>query len=132
MPEDVQNVQIEPLSDQFVRLRFDKSTSVDVIHGGNVIIRGSNLTTGASFTNSVDVIPELSGNVNETIVPNIGNGTYFLAFKDDGGRISANAASIKNISTQPDIFPKLTVLTDREDLWHLLTEQKQIVFLTVV
>ena len=115
LPEDVQNVQIEPLSDQFIRLRFDKSTSVDVIHGGNVIIRGSNLTIGASFTDSVDVIPELSGNVNETIVPNIVNGTYFLAFRDDGGRISANAASIKNISTQPDIFPKLTVLTDRED-----------------
>ena len=115
LPEDVQNVQIEPLSDQFIRLRFNKSTSVDVIHGGNVIIRGSNLTTGASFTDSIDVIPELSGNVNETIVPNIVNGTYFLAFRDDGGRISANAASIKNISTQPDIFPKLTVLTDRED-----------------
>ena len=78
LPEDVQNVQIEPISDQFIRLRFDKSTSVDVIHGGNVIIRGSNLTTGASFTDSVDVIPELSGNVNETIVPNIVNGTYFL------------------------------------------------------
>jgi len=115
LPEDVQNVQIEPLSDQFIRLRFKKSTSVDVLHGGNVLIRGSNLTTGASFTDSVDVIPELSGNVNETIVPNIVNGTYFLAFRDDGGRISANAASIKNISTQPDTFPKLTVLTDRED-----------------
>jgi predicted phage tail protein len=115
LPADVQNVQIEPLSDQFIRLRFDKSTDVDVIHGGNVIIRGSNLTTGASFTDSVDVIPELSGNVNETIVPNIVNGTYFLAFRDDGGRISANAASIKNISTQPDLLPKLTVLTDRED-----------------
>ena len=115
LPADVQNVQIEPLSNQFVRLRFDKSTDVDVIHGGNVIIRGSNLTTGASFDKSIDVIPELSGNVNETIVPNIVNGTYFLAFKDDGGRVSANAASIKNISTQPDIFSKLTVLTDRED-----------------
>ena len=115
LPEDVQNIQIEPLSDQFIRLRFKKSTSVDVLHGGNVLIRGSNLTTGASFTDSVDVIPELAGNVNETIVPNIVNGTYFLAFRDDGGRISANAASIKNISTQPDTFPKLTVLTDRED-----------------
>ena len=115
LPADVQNVQIEPLSDQFVRLRFDKSTDVDVIHGGNVIIRGSNLTTGASFTDSVDVNSELSGNVNETIVPNIVNGTYFLAFRDDGGRVSANAASIKSISTQPDIFPKLTVLIDRED-----------------
>jgi len=116
LPDDVQNVQIEPLSDQFVRLRFDKSTSVDVVHGGNVVIRSSNLTTGATFTNAIDVIPELSGNISESIVPNIVNGTYLLAFRDDGGRLSANAASIKNINTKPDIFPKLTILEDREDL----------------
>ena len=116
LPADVQNVQIEPLSDQFVRLRFDKSTDVDVIHGGNVVIRSSNLTTGATFTNAVDVIPELSGNISESIVPNIINGTYLLAFRDDGGRLSANAASIKNINTKPDVFPKLTILEDREDL----------------
>ena len=116
LPADVQNVQIEPLSDQFVRLRFDKSTDVDVIHGGNVVIRSSNLTTGATFTNAVDVVPELSGNISESIVPNIVNGTYLLAFRDDGGRLSANAASIKNINTKPDIFPKLTILEDREDL----------------
>jgi len=116
LPDDVQNVQIEPLSDQFVRLRFDKSTSVDVVHGGNVVIRSSNLTTDATFTNAVDVIPELSGNISESIVPNIVNGTYLLAFKDDGGRLSANAASIKNINTKPDLFPKLTILEDREDL----------------
>jgi len=116
LPADVQNVQLEPLSDQFVRLRFDKSTDVDVIHGGNVVIRSSNLTTGATFTNAVDVLPQLSGNISESIVPNIVNGTYLLAFRDDGGRLSANAASIKNINTQPDVFPKLTVLTDREDL----------------
>ena len=116
LPDDVQNVQLEPLSDQFVRLRFDKSTSVDVVHGGNVVIRSSNLTSGATFTNSVDVVPELSGNISESIVPNIVNGTYLLAFRDDGGRLSKNAASIKNINTKPDVFPKLTVLVDREDL----------------
>jgi len=116
LPDDVQNVQIEPLSDQFVRLRFDKSTSVDVVHGGNVVIRSSNLTTDATFTNAIDVIPELSGNISESIVPNIINGTYLLAFRDDGGRLSANAASIKNINTKPDVFPKLTILEDREDL----------------
>ena len=116
LPDDVQNLQIEPLSDQFVRLRFDKSSSVDVVHGGNVVIRSSNLTSGATFTNAVDVIPELSGNISESIVPNIVNGTYLVAFRDDGGRLSANPASIKNISTRPDVFPKLTVLTDREDL----------------
>ena len=116
LPSDVQNVQIEPLSDQFVRLRFDKSTDVDVIHGGNVVIRSSNLTSGATFTSSVDVLPELSGNISESIVPNIINGTYLLKFRDDGGRLSSGTATIKNINTKPDIFPKLTVITDREDL----------------
>ncbi len=116
LPEDVQNVRIEPLSDQFVRLRFDQSTSVDVLHGGNVVIRSSNLTTGSTFTNSVDVLPALSGNVSESIVPNIVNGTYHLKFRDDGGRLSSGDASITIIQTVPNTLPKLTVLTDREDL----------------
>ena len=115
LPADVQNVRIEPLSDEFVRLRFDKSTDVDVVHGGNVVIRSSNLTSGATFTNSVDVLPELSGNVSESIVPNIVNGTYILKFKDDGGRLSSGEASVVMIQTVPNAFPKLTVLEDRED-----------------
>ena len=115
LPADVQNVKIEPLSDQFVRLRFDKSTDVDVIHGGNVVIRSSNLTTGSTFTNSVDVLPALSGNVSESIVPNIVNGTYHLKFRDDGGRLSSGDASAVLIQTIPNTLPKLTVLEDRED-----------------
>ena len=115
VPADVQNVKIEPLSDQFVRLRFDQSTDVDVLHGGNVVIRSSNLTTGSTFTNSVDVLPALSGNVSESIVPNIVNGTYHLKFKDDGGRLSSGDASVTMIQTVPNAFPKLTVLEDRED-----------------
>jgi len=116
VPADVQNVKIEPLSDQFVRLRFDQSTDVDVLHGGNVVIRSSNLTTGSTFTNSVDVLPALSGNVSESIVPNIVNGTYHLKFRDDGGRLSSGDASITMLQTVPNTLPKLTVLTDREDL----------------
>ena len=115
IPADVQNLKIEPLSDQFVRLRFDQSTDADVIHGGNVAVRSSNLTTGATFTNSVDVIPELPGNVSESIVPNIVNGTYILKFKDDGGRLSSGEAKVVLISTTPNALPKLTVLEDRED-----------------
>ncbi len=115
VPADVQNLRIEPLSDEFVRLRFDKSTDVDVLHGGNVVIRSSNLTSGVTFTNAVDVLPALSGNVNETIVPNIVNGTYVLKFQDDGGRLSSGDASVIMLQTQPDVFPKLTVLEDRED-----------------
>ena len=116
VPADVQNLKIEPLSDQFVRLRFDKSVDTDVVHGGNVVVRSSNLTTGATFTNSVDVIPELPGNVSESIVPNIVNGTYLVRFKDDGGRLSSGEAKVVMLQTVPNTLPKLTVLEDREDL----------------
>ena len=116
-PQDVSNLRIEPLSDQFVRLRFDKATEVDVTHGGNVVVRASNLADGtATFTNSVDVIPALPGNVSESIVPNIVNGTYILKFRDDGGRLSQGESSVVMIQTVPNTLPKLTVLTDREDL----------------
>ena len=115
LPGDVQNVKIEPLSNQFVRLRFDKSTDVDVLHGGNVVIRSSNLTSGATFTNSVDVLPALPGSVSETILPNIQTGTYILKFKDDGGRLSSGEAKIVVVGTTPDPFPNLAVFTDRED-----------------
>ncbi len=115
LPGDVQNVKIEPLSNQFVRLRFDKSTDVDVLHGGNVVIRSSNLTSGATFTNSVDVLPALPGSVSETILPNIQTGTYILKFQDDGGRLSSGEAKIVVVGTTPDPFPNLTVFSDRED-----------------
>jgi predicted phage tail protein len=114
LPLDVTNVRIEPISDQFVRLRFDKATDIDVIHGGNVVIRSSNLGDGSgTFTNSVDVVPALSGSINETIVPNIGTGEYILKFRDDGGRLSSGEASV--IVNSPDPFPKLSILVDRED-----------------
>ena len=65
------------------------------------------------FTNSVDVIPALPGNVSESIVPNIVTGEYILKFRDDGGRLSSGETSV--IVNSPDPFPKLVVLEDRED-----------------
>ncbi len=113
LPEDVTNVTVEPVNDQFVRLRFDKATDVDVTHGGNIVCRHSNLTDGTgTFTNSVDIIPALPGNVSETLVPAI-EGEYILKFRDDGGRLSSGETSV--VVTIPDAIPKLAILTDRED-----------------
>jgi len=113
VPADVTGLLVEPVSDQLLRLRFNQSTDVDVIHGGNVVVRHSNLTDGTgTFTNSVDIIPRLPGSVSETLVPAI-NGEYILKFRDDGGRLSAGEASV--VVTNPDPQPKLLTFSDRED-----------------
>ena len=113
VPQDVTGLLVEPVSDQFVRLRFDKATDIDVTHGGNVVVRHSNLTDGTgTFTNSVDIIPALPGNVSETLVPAV-DGEYILKFRDDGGRLSSGETSV--VVTTPDPVPKLLVLADRED-----------------
>ena len=113
VPADVTGLLVEPVSDQFLRLRFNQSTDVDVLHGGNVVVRHSNLTNGnGTFTNSVDIIPRLPGSVSETLVPAI-DGEYILKFRDDGGRLSSGEASV--VVTNPDPQPKLLTFTDRED-----------------
>ncbi len=113
VPADVTGLLVEPVSDQLLRLRFNQSTDVDVLHGGNVVVRHSNLTNGSgTFTNSVDIIPRLPGSVSETLVPAI-DGEYILKFRDDGGRLSSGEASV--VVTNPDPFPKLVTFTDRED-----------------
>ena len=113
LPQDVTGLVLEPVSDQFVRLRFDKATDVDVIHGGSVVVRHSNLTDGSgTFTNSVDLIPAKSGATSEILIPAI-TGEVILKFRDDGGRLSSGETSV--IINTPDPFPKLTVLSDRED-----------------
>ena len=113
VPQDVTGLLVEPVSDQFIRLRFDKATDIDVTHGGNVVVRHSNLTDGTgTFTNSVDIIPSLPGSVSETLVPAV-DGEYILKFRDDGGRLSSGETSV--VVTTPDPQPKLAVLVDRED-----------------
>ena len=113
VPGNVQNLRVETISDQLMRLRFNKSTDIDVLHGGNVVVRHSNLTNGSgTFTNSVDLIPALPGSVSETMLPAI-DGEYILKFRDDGGRLSSGEASV--VVVNPDPLPKLLVFNDRED-----------------
>ncbi len=113
LPEDPSGLTIEPVSDQFVRLRFNPSTSVDVLHGGTISVRHTpNTGATATFTNATEIIPQLAGNITETLVPAL-TGTYLIKFIDDGGRRSNNAAKI--IVTQPDPQPNQVILTERED-----------------
>ena len=113
VPEDVTNLTIEPVNEQFVRLRFKQSVAIDVLHGGRVYVRHTNQTGGAaSFQSAQDIIEAVSGNATEVIAPAL-QGTYLLKFQDDGGRFSTNAASV-SLSTV-EVLDSIVVKTDRED-----------------
>jgi len=114
LPEDPTGLTIEPVSDLFVRLRFNPATDIDVTHGGSISVRHTPSVDPAVaiFSNSTEIIPKLSGNISETLVPAL-TGTYSIKFIDDGGRRSDNAAKI--IVTQPDPQPNQIILTERED-----------------
>ena len=113
VPENVSNLTIESINDQFVRLRFTQATAVDVLHGGRVYIRHTNLTGGsATFQAAQDIIEAVPGNSTEAICPAL-PGTYLVKFQDDGLRFSATEASVS--ITLPEILDSITVKTDRED-----------------
>ena len=113
LPENVSGLTIEPINEQFVRLRFTQATAIDVLHGGRVYVRHTNKTgVNATFQSAQDVIEAVAGNTTEVIVPALA-GTYLLKFQDDGGRFSADATSV-NLSLV-DILDSITVKTDRED-----------------
>jgi len=114
LPQDPTGLTVEPVSDLFVRLRFDPATDIDVTHGGSISVRHTPSVDPAvaTYTNSTEIIPKLSGNITETLVPAL-TGTYSIKFLDDGGRRSNNAATI--IVTQPDPQPNQIILTERED-----------------
>ena len=114
LPADPSGLTLEPVSDQFVRLRFNPATDVDVLHGGTVSVRHTPSVDPAvaTFQNSTEIIPKLAGNITETLVPAL-TGTYSIKFIDDTGNRSNNAARI--IVTAPDPQPNQIILTERED-----------------
>ena len=112
-PEQVTGLTAEVIDSQNVKLSFNKSTALDVIHGGNVVIKHSIDTSGsASFANSTTLADNIPGNATEAIVPNI-SGEFFVKFKDDIGILSTDETSI--IVTKPEAQPKLGIQTRRED-----------------
>jgi predicted phage tail protein len=113
LPENVTNLTIEPINEQFVRLSFNQALAIDVLHGGRVYVRHSNLALGsANFQASQDVIEAVAGNSTDVIAPAL-PGTYLLKFQDDGGRFSPTEAKVS--LSLVDILDSITVKTDRED-----------------
>ena len=113
-PGNVQNLSMEPVTNKLVRLRWTKAVDPDVLHGGRVYVRHSNLTNGTgTFQNSVDLVTALAGNTTDVVVPSL-DGEYILKFQDDQGNFSTGEASV--IQDLPDLIDTQVILQDREDL----------------
>jgi predicted phage tail protein len=113
LPSNVTGLSAEPINEKLVRLRWNRSTDLDVTHGGRVYVRHSPLTDGTgTFTNSTDLIQALSGATTSAEVPYL-EGEYILKFQDDGGRFCAGETSV--ILDLPDNLAPLVTQTRRED-----------------
>jgi len=113
VPANVTNATLEPLPDgNTARIRWDQTTDLDVKYGGQVYIRFSELSSGATFSNSTDVIEAVGGATTEATVP-LKSGTYSLKFRDTGGRFSTTEATIT--VTVPSIGNKLSIISQREN-----------------
>ena len=111
-PADVTGVTILPADDGTALLRWNLSTDLDVVLGGNVLIRHSNVLSGATWEDAQSIVDAVSGNSTERRVALL-EGTYLLKFADVEGNRSVNATSV--IVDLPALFPRLSVTTFSED-----------------
>ena len=112
-PGNVQNLTMEPVTNKLVRLRWSKAVDPDVLHGGRVYVRHSNLTNGlGTFQNASDIVESLAGATTDVVVPSL-EGEYILKFQDDQGIFSLGETSV--IQDLPDLIDTQDVFEDRED-----------------
>ena len=113
LPDNPTNVRIEPIQNtDLVRIRFDQSTSLDVLHGGFVEIRHSVLTDGTGTFFTAQELDKVAGNSTSATLPKL-DGEYILKFIDDTGNRSTGEGSA--IIALPEDQTSLSALTRRED-----------------
>ena len=111
-PADVDDLTMIPADDGTALLRWTRSTELDVLLGGSVLIRHSSLTSGATWDEAQSIVQGVSGNSSERSVTLL-EGTYLLKFQDDLGNRSVNATLV--VVDLPEPQPRQTVFTYAED-----------------
>lgn len=131
-PGDVQNFTLVSIGDGVAHLSLTKSVDLDVLIGGFLRVRWSPSTSGAEWTESVDIGPSLPGVTTNFPVPHV-SGTFLAKFVDSSGNQSENAAvivtstaillnseQITSITESPDFDGTRTNTTYDEDLEGLV------------
>ena len=111
LPEQPQNLQLEPINNYQVRLSWDQAIAKDVVFGGRCLIRHSSTTfANTQFSGSTDLDTQ-NGNTTEVLVPAL-TGTYTMKFEDLAGNLSASEAKVE--FALPEVEDELLLLQQRE------------------
>tara|TARA_R110002126_G_scaffold25490_1_gene87074 strand:- start:1332 stop:4199 length:2868 start_codon:yes stop_codon:yes gene_type:complete len=100
VPQPLANLSVRALDGQ-CHLSWERITELDVINGGFVRIRHSELTSGAEWDSARDIGQAIAGNQSYTVLPLLA-GTYLAKTVDSGGRFSTNA--VNAVTTVPNIM----------------------------
>lgn len=112
VPSSPTNVSISPIDEFTGLLSWDRSTDIQVVVGGKVLIYHQPVLTGASWDASTEIIRDVSGSQASAIVPLL-EGTYLVKFSTNAN-VRSNSFGTATIKlSEPD--PVLTVSTITED-----------------
>jgi hypothetical protein len=111
-PVAVTGLSLIPIDGASAILSWDRSTELDVLLGGKVLIRHNVALTGALWEESQEIVAAAAGSQTQKQVPLL-EGTYLVKFEDDGGNRSLAATSV--IVDLPTPQPRLLVQTYAEE-----------------
>jgi hypothetical protein len=111
-PATPTGISIIPNSDTTAILSWDRSTELDVLLGGKVLIRHNTLLTGAVWQESQEIVSAAAGSQTQKQVPLL-EGTYLIKFEDDTNNRSVTPATAAVDLPTPQ--PRLLVQSYRED-----------------
>lgn len=110
-PADVTGFSVKAMAGMALAT-WNRTTDLDVKIGGDVVLRWSPVTVGATWAGSV-ILPdgEMNGDATSAIVP-LATGTYFAKFVDSTGHYSDTAASF--VATEALVSGWTTVATSTQ------------------
>jgi predicted phage tail protein len=112
-PADPTGVSLVPINEATAIMQWDLATDLDVLVGGEVLIRHDprDLPT-AEWATSNAIVQAAAGNQTQKQVPLL-SGTYFIAFRDQSGVRSLNPVAVPAILPTPQ--PRLVLKTWTEN-----------------
>ena len=109
-PAAITNFSVRAI-DGSCHLQWDRSTDIDVLHGGYIRIRHTPMTSGVTWSHGTDIGEALAGTATNVVLPLLA-GTYMAKAVDSAGNFSTDDAQA--FTTVPNImsFNVVSTLTE--------------------